>query len=42
MYVITFTGNGYIEGIELDDFLKEFIASVNIADVGPEVSHNEY
>lgn len=30
-------GNGYIEGSELDKFLKEFVSSVNVADVGPEV-----
>ena len=31
-------GNGYIEGAELDGFLREFVSSVNVADVGPEVS----
>jgi len=30
-------GNGYIEGNELDGFLREFVSSVNILDVGPEV-----
>jgi len=30
-------GNGYIEGSELDGFLKEFVSSVNAADTGPEV-----
>lgn len=30
-------GNGYIEGAELDGFLREFVSSVNVADVGPEV-----
>lgn len=30
--------NGYIEGTELDGFLAEFVSSVNIMDVGPEVS----
>jgi len=30
-------GNGYIEGSELDGFLREFISSVNTADCGPEV-----
>ncbi|VEN49316.1 unnamed protein product [Callosobruchus maculatus] len=29
-------GNGYIEGTELDGFLKEFVSSANITDVGPE------
>lgn len=29
--------NGYIEGRELDNFLREFVSSVNAADVGPEV-----
>ncbi|KAH9394661.1 Calbindin-32 [Tyrophagus putrescentiae] len=29
--------NGYIEGCELDDFLREFVSSVNATDVGPEV-----
>jgi len=30
-------GNGYIEGTELDDFLREFVTSVNASDCGPEV-----
>merc|ERR1719266_840875 len=30
-------GNGYIEGMELDDFLREFVTSVNASDCGPEV-----
>jgi len=30
-------GNGYIEGNELDSFLREFVSSVNNADTGPEV-----
>lgn len=30
-------GNGYIEGTELDGFLREFVSSVNLMDVGPEV-----
>ncbi|KAG5875838.1 hypothetical protein JTB14_016430 [Gonioctena quinquepunctata] len=30
-------GNGYIEGIELDGFLREFVSSANASDVGPEV-----
>ncbi|OQR78475.1 calbindin-32-like, partial [Tropilaelaps mercedesae] len=29
--------NGYIEGRELDDFLREFVSSVSLTDVGPEV-----
>ena len=32
-----FAGNGYIEGSELDSFLREFVSSVNNADSGPEV-----
>ncbi len=31
-------GNGYIEGKELDGFLREFVSSVNQTDCGPEVS----
>jgi hypothetical protein len=31
--------NGYIEGTELDGFLREFVASVNSSDTSPEV-HN--
>lgn len=34
------SGNGYIEGTELDGFLREFVSSANITDVGPEVSNN--
>ena len=34
---LTFPGNGYIEGTELDSFLREFVASVNSSDSGPEV-----
>jgi len=30
-------GNGYIEGTELDGFLREFVESVNNVDSGPEV-----
>merc|ERR1711992_54674 len=30
-------GNGYIEGSELDGFLREFVESVNNVDSGPEV-----
>ncbi|CAH0551611.1 unnamed protein product [Brassicogethes aeneus] len=29
-------GNGYIEGTELDGFLREFVSSANITDIGPE------
>ncbi|KAL5273062.1 CALB1 family protein [Megaselia abdita] len=29
-------GNGYIEGTELDGFLKEFVSSANATDVSPE------
>ncbi|XP_066142797.1 calbindin-32 isoform X2 [Euwallacea fornicatus] len=29
-------GNGYIEGTELDGFLREFVSSANATDVGPE------
>ena len=32
------SGNGYIEGTELDAFLKEFVGSVTAAESGPEVS----
>lgn len=31
------TGNGYIEGTELDGFLREFVSSANITDIAPEV-----
>ena len=34
-----YEGNGYIEGKELDGFLKEFVSSVNQSDCGPEVSY---
>jgi len=30
-------GNGFIEGIELDGFLREFVSSVNANDANPEV-----
>ena len=33
-----FSGNGYIEGTELDAFLKEFVGSVTSTESGPEVS----
>lgn len=29
-------GNGYIEGTELDGFLREFVSSANATDVDPE------
>ncbi|OWR46729.1 putative Calbindin-32, partial [Danaus plexippus plexippus] len=33
--------NGYIEGTELDGFLKEFVSSANFTDISPDVSiHN--
>ena len=36
-YCVPITGNGYIEGNELDGFLREFVESVNNVDTGPEV-----
>lgn len=30
-------GNGFIEGHELDDLLRELASSVNVNDTGPEV-----
>merc|ERR1719402_1151062 len=30
-------GNGFIEGSELDGFLREFVSSVNVSECGPEV-----
>lgn len=30
------TANGYIEGTELDGFLREFVSSANVTDVDPE------
>lgn len=38
LFDILSAANGYIEGTELDGFLAEFVSSVNIMDVGPEVS----
>lgn len=38
LFDILSAANGYIEGTELDGFLAEFVSSVNILDVGPEVS----
>ena len=32
-------GNGYIEGTELDGFLREFVSSANATNVGPEVNN---
>lgn len=32
-----FAGNGYIEGTELDGFLREFVSSANVTDISPEV-----
>ena len=37
MFCTFLTGNGYIEGSELDGFLREFVESVNNVDSGPEV-----
>ena len=37
MYFSFLAGNGYIEGTELDGFLREFVESVNNVDSGPEV-----
>ncbi len=31
-------GNGYIEGHELDDLLRELASSVNLSDASPEVN----
>ena len=41
IYVLSITGNGYIEGNELDGFLREFVGSVNSVDSGPEVVSDE-
>lgn len=38
--IFFFSGNGYIEGTELDGFLREFVSSANTADVSPEVLYN--
>lgn len=35
-------GNGYIEGTELDGFLREFVASANATDISPEVSQPNF
>ena len=37
-FVLACIANGYIEADELDDFLREFVSSVNSTDIGPEVS----
>nr|CAD7395600.1 unnamed protein product [Timema cristinae] len=34
--LVCVSGNGYIEGTELDGFLREFVSSANATDVGPE------
>jgi hypothetical protein len=36
------SGNGYIEGTELDGFLREFVSSANATDVSPEVSRPQH
>lgn len=36
--ILFFPGNGYIEGTELDGFLREFVSSANATDISPEVS----
>lgn len=35
-------GNGYIEGTELDGFLREFVSSANVTDISPEVSLKKF
>lgn len=37
-WFLPITGNGYIEGTELDGFLREFVSSANSSDIAPEVS----
>ncbi|XP_022912680.1 calbindin-32 isoform X3 [Onthophagus taurus] len=34
-------GNGYIEGTELDGFLREFVSSANMTDIAPEAVSDE-
>ncbi|KAK4885854.1 hypothetical protein RN001_002125 [Aquatica leii] len=34
-------GNGYIEGSELDGFLREFVSSANMTDIAPEAVSDE-
>ena len=38
---IFLSGNGFIEGSELDGFLREFVTSVNTSECGPEVSEHK-
>jgi hypothetical protein len=38
MHPLILLGNGFIEGHELDDLLRELASSVNTNDAGPEVS----
>lgn len=40
LFYYIFSGNGYIEGTELDGFLREFVSSANVTDIAPEVSPN--
>lgn len=35
------SGNGFIEGTELDGFLREFVSSANETEVNAEVSYRE-
>ena len=37
-WIFIYLGNGYIEGGEIDDFLREFVSSVNIKECDPDVS----
>jgi prophage maintenance system killer protein len=37
-FVRILLGNGYIEGHELDDLLRELASSVNLSDASPEVN----
>lgn len=38
MLLENFTGNGFIEGTELDGFLREFVSSANPTEVNSDVS----
>lgn len=38
MDCFSYTGNGFIEGSELDSFLTQLVTSINSQDIGPEVS----
>lgn len=38
MDYFSYTGNGFIEGSELDSFLTQLVTSINSQDIGPEVS----